>query len=116
MKLGTPSRGLAFITRILTEDRYAGSSIILTDKSRDQIASQQFQVMAVGEFEICEEEDCERFHNWAWGRVAGVPPLHPHDVKIGDWILAKNRSWLETPNPDIYCIRVEDILGKFLET
>jgi hypothetical protein len=116
MKLGTPSRGLAFIKHIETQDHYAGSSIILTDKSRDQIASQQFQVMAVGAYEICEEDldDCPRAHVPREDGIDGWE--HTHFVYVGDWVLCRNRSWLETPNPDIYCIRVDDILGKFIET
>jgi hypothetical protein len=103
-----PARGLCYIRHITTEDRYPGSLIYITDKSRDAIAKQQFEVVALGKYEICEEpEECRRHHN-KWNQ-------HVHRLMCGDWVLVKNRAWLATPDPDVFVVRQDAILGKFVE-
>lgn len=104
-----PARGRAFIRHIETQETYAGSRIIVPDQARDKIAKCQFEVVSVGDYERCEDPDeCNRPHH------KGV--FHKHRLMQGDWILARNRSWMNTPDPHIYVIRVNDILGTFKET
>lgn len=113
MDLGHPARGLAFIRHVTTEDRYQGGSIIIPEHIRDKVAKQQFDVVAVGELEYCDEEsECNRPH-----KVVGFPPeyLHRCQVEAGDWVLCRNRSWAMTPDPDVYVVRQSDILGKWVE-
>jgi hypothetical protein len=115
--LGIPTRGKAFIKHIETSENYANSPIVITPKTRDAIAKCQFTVVAVGEWERCDEPmECERPHG-----VDGIgSPVkvwtHPHNVRVGDWVLCRNRSWDVTPDPSVYVVRVDDILGKFVET
>ena len=127
MDLGTPARGLAFIRHVTTEDRYAGGSIIIPDHVRDKVSRQQFNVVAVGLGDICEEpDDCGREHDVLCTSVEQRLPhgvigsvtaehLHTYQVRPGDWVLCRNRSWAATPDPDIYVIRQSDILGKWVE-
>jgi hypothetical protein len=103
-----PARGLCYIKHIVTEDRYPGSPIYITDKSRDKVASQQFEIVALGKYEICEEpEECVRHHN-KWNQ-------HVHRLMCGDWVLVRNRAWLATPDPDVFVVRQDAVLGKFVE-
>ena len=116
MNLGHPARGLAFIKHIETEETYRGSSIIIPDQARDKIAKQQFIVVAVGEPEWCEDDECPRLHDPLL-RVDGEEYefYHRSDVRGGDWVLCRNRSWAATPDPNIFVVRQADILGKFVE-
>jgi hypothetical protein len=103
-----PARGLCYIKHIQTAETYANSPIYITDKSRDAIAKQQFEIVALGKYEICEEpEECKRHHN-KWNQ-------HVHRLMCGDWVLVKNRAWLATPDPDVFVVRQDAILGKLVE-
>jgi len=100
-----PARGRAFIRHIETEETYPGSPIIITPKSQDQITRCQFEVVRVGDYFKCRDEDCERPHTKLHE--------HRHNLCEGDWVLCKNRTWAETPDPDVFVIWTDDILGKF---
>ena len=103
-----PARGLAFVKHIETQETYAGSPIIIPEQTRDKVAKQQMIVVGLGNYERCEDlEECNRPHT-----KSGE---HQHRLKVGDWVLARNRSWGQTPDPEIYVIRQSDILGKFEE-
>lgn len=103
-----PARGLAFIKHVETEETYRGGTILIPDQARDKVAKQQFTVVAVGDYERCEDlEECKRPHH------KGV--FHRHHLMQGDWVICRNRSWLASPDPDVYIIRQVDILGVFRE-
>jgi hypothetical protein len=103
-----PARGLCYIKHVATQETYGNSPIIITPKSRDKIAAMQFEIVALGKYEICEDvEDCTRQHN-KWNQ-------HVHRLMCGDWVLVKNRSWMLTPDADIYVCRQDAVLGKFVE-
>lgn len=102
-----PARGLAFIRHIEAAESYAGSTLIIPAKARDKIAKRQFVVTAVGGWEFCDDEDCERPHPQG---------LHLCSLDVGDWVLCRNRTWETTPDPDIFVIRQSDVLGVFEET
>jgi co-chaperonin GroES (HSP10) len=103
-----PARGLVFIRHIETEDTYRGGSIIVPDQVKDKIARQQFTVVSVGDYERCEDPDeCDRPHHKGW--------MHKHRLMTGDWVLARNRSWMQTPDDSVFVIRQSDILGVFRE-
>lgn len=103
-----PARGLAYIKRISTAETYANSPILITAKTRDAIAACQFEVVSVGDYEWCKElDDCPRPHyKGGW---------HKHRLMEKDWVLCRNRSWGSTPDPDVFVVRVVDILGVFRE-
>lgn len=100
-----PARGLAFIKHIETEETYPGSAILVTQKTRDKITKCQFEVVRVGDYARCADEDCERPHTKF--------REHKHHLLEGDWVLCKNRAWMETDDEQIYVIRQDDIWGKF---
>ena len=101
-----PARGLIYIRHIDTEETYRGGAIVITPKSRDKVAAQQFIVTAIGESEHCDDEDCERPH---------VLECHIHGLMVGDWILARNRAWSSTLEDGVYVLRQADVLGTFKE-
>lgn len=103
----TPARGLAFIQRVETEECYRGGNIVIPDTIRDKVAALQFTVVAVGNYERCEDEDCLRRHT--------KKGEHKHRLQLGDWIVARNRSWMASPDPDIYVVSINNILGIFEE-
>lgn len=107
MNLGTPARGLAFIRHIQTEETYRGGAIIVTPKTRDKIAAQQFTVVAVGLPDYCEDDECERHHS--------TDSTHLYQVEPEDWVLVKNRTWLATPDPAVFVVKQIDVMGKFEE-
>jgi hypothetical protein len=114
VNLGNPARGLAFIRHIETVETYGNSPIVITPKTRDKIAAQQFTVVAAGDFEYCEDrEDCERC-SCRWN-IYQHEYLHEHEVREGDWVLVRNRAWQSTPDPSVFVIKVDDILGVFRE-
>jgi hypothetical protein len=105
--LGHPARGLAYIRHITTVENYANSPIVIPVQARNKLSKQQFIVVNVGKYERCEDEDCRRLHN-KWNQ-------HVHRLMMGDWVLVRNRSWSLTPDPDVYVVRQDAILGKFEE-
>ena len=103
-----PARGLVFIRKIETEETYAGSPIVIPDPARDKVAQCQFLVVSVGDYEWCDDpEDCPRIHH------RGV--MHKHRLCVGDWVLLRKRSWMASPDPDLYIARQVDVLGVFQE-
>ena len=42
--------------------------------------------------------------------------MQQHRLNVGDWVLLRNRSWDLTPDPHIYAVRQEYILGVFRES
>jgi co-chaperonin GroES (HSP10) len=103
-----PARGKVYIRHVLTEDKYAGGRIIVPDQARDKIARQQFVVVSVGDYEACHDlDECNRPHHKGF--------MHKHRLKVGDWIVVRNRTWVATPDPDVFVCRQVDVLGKFEE-
>jgi co-chaperonin GroES (HSP10) len=106
-----PARGLAWLRKVETEETYRGGRLIIPDQARDKVAKQQFIVVALGDYEFCGAdswEDCPLAHHTKRGE-------HRHRLQVGDWVVARNRSWGDTLDPNVYDIRVEYILGVFQE-
>jgi co-chaperonin GroES (HSP10) len=107
-----PARGLAWIKKVETEEAYRGGRILIPDTARDKVARQQFIVVAAGDYEFCEAdswEDCPLARHTKRGE-------HRHRLQVEDWVVCRNRAWGSTPDPDVYVVRVSDILGTFKET
>ena len=108
-----PARGLAWLRHVETAEVYQSGRVIIPEPVRDKVARQQFEVVALGDYEFCEAdswEDCP-LHMGAHTKRGE----HRHRLQVGDWIVARNRSWDCTPDPDVYSVRVEYILGVFRE-
>lgn len=131
-----PAPGLAFVRKIATQENYAGSAILIPEQARDKTAASQWEIVACGAPEPCDDEDCERKHTFLDDaqRVALLYPRHPDaetpylrderpdltfrhlcDIKPGDWVLCRKRSPSVTPDPDLFVIRQADVLGRFVE-
>lgn len=123
----TPAPGLAFVRKIETAERYAGSQIVIPEQARDKIAASQWEIVACGGPELCMDEDCTRIHIYSqtvehqgvWvtpaGKVLEEKAWHPVDIVPGDWVLVKKRAPMPTPDPELYVIRQADALGRFVE-
>ena len=114
----TPAHGLAFIRRIATEECYRGGAILIPEQVRDKIVSDQWEVVSVGAPEPCDDEDCERIHDEGQQSLyvpGGPDRSHPVYLIEGDWVLAKKRAPMATPDPDIFVVRVDDVIGRFVE-
>jgi co-chaperonin GroES (HSP10) len=106
-----PARGLAWIKKVVTEETYRGGRLIIPDQARDKVAKQQFSVVALGDYEFCgydSWEECPLAHHTKRSE-------HRHRLQVEDWVVCRNRAWGSTPDPDVYVIRVSDVLGLFKE-
>lgn len=101
----TPQRGLLLVRPVDTDETLPGSHIILTANTRDAIAAHQCEVLAVGEPAECDptrsraERRCERTHHM-WVTADGEYRSHGAMVDVGDWILIRPRSALDSPHPE----------------
>lgn len=116
-----PARGLVLVRPVQTEDTLPGGKIVIPDKAREKFAAYQVRVVAVGEPEICEDEDCQRPHGLLAGyRTNGEwfeENYHntPQSLQDGAWAIVAPRSYIPAA-PDgqpLYFVRQSDILGVF---
>lgn len=115
----TPAPGLAFVRKIQTAEQYPGSQIIVPEQARDKVANDQWEIVACGAPEPCEDEACERQHhqdilihprlldNYGPGRT------HPCHLAPGDWVLTRKRSVVPSPQPELFIVKQDDVIGKF---
>jgi len=87
-----PARGLILLKPVQTAESFAGSSIVLLETTRERWTGFQAEVVAVGEFPFCEEDDCEREH---WTNGPGLSKLHHCTLEPGDWVLTEPRQFVE---------------------
>lgn len=112
-----PARGVVFVRRIGTEDRIG--RLYVPDQAKDRITWLQWEIVQLGEPDMCRDEDCERHHELPdagakWfddDRGYHVTP----DLAPGDWVLLYPRSWTETPEAGLYAVTYDGILGKYVE-
>ena len=79
----------------------------------------QYECVAVGAFERCEDrEDCAR--TWeAHCDMLGVPAFseeqayHLCTIQPGDWVLTKPRVAIDTGINGLYIIRQDDVVATF---
>lgn len=125
-----PARGLLLVRPIEPEETYVGGKIIVPEVARQRLTTNQCECVAIGDSEICLDEDCERLHTWTpqrdpktfgkWSQRRGTRWLlwsagknaeyydtnrdaiyaHPKPCKPGDWLLVTPRSYLETGEPE----------------
>lgn len=92
----------------MTEESYRGGKIVVPEQARDKLSRLQFEITAVGPWEDCQDDDCERPHV-----EDNEHRLHANDLEVGDWVIVRNRSWAESPESGLLIIRQGDILGRF---
>lgn len=105
-----PARGRCLVRKVETDESYAGSRIVLLEATRERIAAQQVEVLAVGPQVQCEDEWCERAHDIVNVESAKWVGEHPCTVKAGDWVLIAPRSLVEAES-GTYFVRHDDILA-----
>lgn len=119
-----PARGLLLVRPIEPEETYAGGRVIVPEVARQRLTTNQCECVAVGEPEICEDEDCEKQHEvWADWMLSGDVVngsdeevlIHRCPVDPGDWLLVRPRSYLETGEPEHkrWLVHQRDVLGIF---
>lgn len=98
-----PARGMLLVRPVEVEDTVRG--VVRPAQAVARMTSAQAEVISVGEPELCEAEDCTRVHAFRLsttdaGDVVSGMRVHPCDVKPGDWILCRPRSFIETAEPE----------------
>lgn len=102
----TPARGLVTLRRVETPDMLPAGRIVLTPETREQLTSQQMEVVAIGAPPVCEDADCERPHEL--GEDWRTHAIH---FRRRDWVLVRHRSLVETPEAGLYACQQDDILA-----
>lgn len=103
-----PARGLLQVRPVETAESLPGSRILLTPDTRDRLTANQCEVIAVGAFAVCDDDDCERKHRLVCehdpaqcsGATCGDLRVHEHDAVAGDWLLVTPRSFIDGPDPE----------------
>lgn len=97
-----PARGLLLVTPVDAAERFAGGSIIVPVDVRERLTANQYEVLAVGAFAACDDEECERlhYHDEYIDNPLVFVRIHPHPVRVGDWILVAPRSAIDGPDSE----------------
>lgn len=111
-----PARGVLLVRPIETSETLPGGRVVLIADHRQKLTADQFEVVAVGAFALCEpfasraERKCQRPHAFEYGgdtrhtSVNGFEQLlrrtHAHTIVVGDWILCAPRSTIAGPDPE----------------
>jgi co-chaperonin GroES (HSP10) len=104
-----PARGLVLLKPVETEERFAGSRIVLLDSTRERWTGQQAEVVAVGKRQRCVSEDCERHHDVQTGE--GL--YHPMPVEPGNWVLVEPRQYVELEDQR-WVVPADSIIGRIV--
>jgi co-chaperonin GroES (HSP10) len=111
-----PSRGNVLVKPVETAETFAGGVIALLDETRQRWVGQQCEVVAVGDAERCEDEDCEANHHavevFDGTGCIGVWREHPCDIRTGDWLLVRPRCYVATDEPNLWVIKQSDVLAR----
>ena len=88
--------------------------VVLLEETRARWTGQQCEVVAVGKEEMCEDEDCERQHDYAvkCGDVGYGPPFHSCSISEGDWLLVRPRCFVLTDEENVWVCKQSDVLAK----
>lgn len=98
----TPAPGISRLRRIATQEMIG--SIIAPEQARDRLTCQQFEVVAMGAPEVCEDlDECNRIHG------EGDTHLQP-ELPTGTWVLVSSRSWVDAPDGTVF-VRTDAMLG-----
>lgn len=113
-----PKRGTLLVRPCQTQETVPGGAILIPESSRQQFAAYQVDVLAVGQPEFCEDEDCGRPHErgeWVseWDSFPRTDLVHPIDPRLcpGAWALVSPRSYIPTDEPDVFLVKVDDVVA-----
>lgn len=130
-----PSRGLLLVRPVETREHLPGSRILLTADTRERLTAWQCEVVAVGAFARCDparsraERKCRRAHEYELCSLCAEYPLgfgrgaccgagrrvHPHTIRVSDWILVEPRAFIPVPEPERaeYFVHQDAVWGIF---
>lgn len=99
-----PARGLLLVRPVHTAETFAGGRIIVPDHAKARLTAWQCECLAVGDQEVCEDEDCARQH---------VDGEHPCPVHPGDWLVVQPRTFVDTYalREDVWVVRQDNVLA-----
>lgn len=100
---------MVLVRPVETPETIGGGKILLTEKTREDMTSQQMEVLAIGTPRWCDNFDCELA--WKNPQVYGGPHWHPHGLSVGDWVLVAHRSLSETDTDGIFIVPQDSILA-----
>lgn len=109
-----PARGVLLVRPVDTAETLPGARIILIAESRERLTANQCEVIAVGAFATCDDDDdCDRPH-----AVIDGTRCHTHPVRSGDWLLCAPRSFIDGPDPERkeWFVHQDAVLGIFNST
>lgn len=109
-----PRRGLLLVKPVETEETNSGGRIVLIADTRERMTANQCEVIAVGAPAECDpersraERKCERTHEYEDCQTcrtqgdgcAAVTRIHPSPARVGDWLLVRPRSYIDSPHPE----------------
>ena len=98
-----------------TEERYG--SLILPQTTRErEFTRNQCEVLEVGDYEICEDEDCSRTHVLDHYFDAAFAHKTDPRIKPQAWVLVEQASLIEADHDQkTYYVRIADIAAVFTE-
>lgn len=107
----TPARGRALVRAVETDERL-GSLIIPQTARERELTRNQYEVIAVGEPEVCDDpDDCQR-----WAHADDTHPIDPRIVP-GAWVLVEQGSLVDASHPTErqYYVGFSNIAAVFTE-
>lgn len=96
---------------IETPETVGQGKIILTPATREALTMHQMEVVDIGAPALCEDADCERFHSVPRDKPCKAGHWHPRPCAVGEWVLVRHRSLLETHQDGLYCCHQDDVLA-----
>lgn len=97
-----PRPGLALIRPIRVAETFPGSSILLTENTREFLTTGQAELVSIG-MEADREDYTWEEDEYGWDDLVGLTE--------GRWLLLRHRTWIPTDEPDLYLVRHEDIIA-----
>lgn len=86
-----------------TQETIPGGRIVLPEGVREDMASCQVEVVAVGLAPLCEDPDCK------WPTTEHTNYHRP--VEVGDWLIIRPRSLVATDEDKLYVCKQDDALA-----
>jgi co-chaperonin GroES (HSP10) len=104
-----PARGKLLLKKLETEETLPGGLVILPETVREGLTTCQMEVVALGEPDYCNDDDCERPHNDM--ERGGRAHQRHRALAVGAWIILAPRRLVEADEPGYYLCNQDDVLA-----
>ena len=104
-----PSRGNLLVKPIETQESVGG--VVLLEDTRQRWSGQQCEVVAIGKPAYCEDGDCG---SAAHVGIAGEGGIHLMELRVGDWLVVRPRSYVATDVDKRWVVRQDDVLARLI--